>query len=121
MSRPSEPPSVPAPAPAPPPRVPTFARGYPPHDQLDALVRAFEDGDYRTVRAGATALAAATEDATLRAAARDLAQRTQPDPMAKWLFAAAALLMVGLFGYWVMHDGPDPHAPTPPPTIEYVK
>lgn len=102
------------------PALPSFARDYPDHPELTELVRAFEAGDHGLVRARAPKLAA-SDDRALARAARDLVARTNPDPLAKWLFALALLLLLGLSGYWVSHDGPDPHAPPATPTIEYVK
>jgi hypothetical protein len=102
------------------PKVPSFARDYPNDPELSALVHAFEEGDHGLVRTRAPKLVA-SEDAEVARAARDLVARTSPDPLAKWLFALALLLLLGLSGYWVSHDGPDPHATPAAPAIEYVK
>lgn len=92
---------------------PRFARDFPRHDELDALVAAYAAGDYRTVRERAPRLAETAEDEDVRRAARILRERIEPDPTARLLFLIAALLLVFLSAYWVMHDGP-PIEPPPP-------
>jgi hypothetical protein len=89
------------------PEVPAFARGFPADPALDALVAAFEAGDYARVRREAPALARATESDEVRAAARELERRLRPDPIAAYLLAAAAALLVFLAGWYWTH----PHAP----------
>ena len=101
---------------------PKFAADFPKHPELDALVLAFADGDYRTVREKALKLAASAEDAEVKRAAETLRERIEPEPTAKFLFAATALLLVILTVWWVTHDGPSAGAPAKPmPTIEIVK
>lgn len=92
---------------------PAFAKDFPRHPKLDALVAAFERGDYATVRAGASKLAAEDEDEAVRNAARLLSERIHPDPSAKALFWIAAAVLVVLTGFWVTHSGPEggPHRP----------
>ena len=87
--------------------IPAFARAFPRDPALDALVTAFEAGDYARVRREAPALARQTESDAVRAAARDLARRLDPDPIAVYLLAAAALLLVFLAGWYWAH----PHTP----------
>lgn len=93
-------------------KLPAFAAAYPKNVELEALVRAFERGDYLRTREGALRLA---ENAPpdVRTAALDLASRTRPEPVSALFFVLAAVLLVVLFGYWVAHDGPDPSAPVP--------
>lgn len=86
---------------------PAFARGYPRDGALDALVDAFERGDYARVRSDAPALARTTKDEEIRRAARDLRGRVDPDPLAVYLVAGALALLVVLAGYYWTH----PHVP----------
>ncbi len=88
---------------------PRFAADYPKDDVLDALLEAFDRGDYRAVREGAPKLAAATEDDAVRAAARDLRARIDPDPWAVRLLWLTGLLLLGLTVYWTVEsNGPHP-------------
>ncbi len=86
-----------------PPR-PRFARDYP--KQLDELVAAFEAGNYALVRREAGRIAGGDGDAKLKAAARDLVSRTEPDRMQLVLLGVALALLVGLAGYWIAHQEP---------------
>jgi hypothetical protein len=86
--------------------IPAFALGFPSDPTLDALVASFEDGDYARVRREAPALVKATDSAEVRKAARELLKRLDPDPVAVYLLAGAALLLTFLaFWYWT-----HPHA-----------
>jgi hypothetical protein len=87
--------------------VPAFAIGWPRDAELTALVTAFEAGDYARVRREAPALAQRTEDRDVRRAARELAKRLDPDPVAVYMLAAAAMLLVFLAGWYWSH----PHHP----------
>ncbi len=98
---------------------PEFARGFPSHSELDALVDAFTRGDYLTVRARAERLAAnADVTPAIRAAAALLQARTSPDKAARYFFLFAAALLVFLSGWWITHDGPADDAP---PAVKVVK
>jgi hypothetical protein len=91
---------------------PAFAKDFPRHPTLDALVSAYERGDYAAVRDGASKLAAAEdEDTAVRDAARLLRQRIEPDPSSKALFLITAAILVVLTAWWVTHSGPEggPH------------
>jgi hypothetical protein len=86
--------------------IPSFARSYPRHPQLDALVDAFEAGNYARVREEAARLADSSEPDEVRRAARDLRRRVDPDPvMIYLLLAAVALLGVLAIYYWTHQDG----------------
>jgi hypothetical protein len=102
---------------------PRFAAGFPADPELDALVRAFEAGDYKRVRDEAPKLAAKSEDAEVKRAAGVLVARTKADPTAVWLLVLAAALLVGLSTYWIVKAHPHgPPAPPPvAPTVEYPK
>ena len=79
----------------------TFARDFPRTPALDALVDAFERGDYAHVRDEGRKLAASADDEGVRRAARTLVARTSPDPLALWLLVLAGALLVVLSGYWI--------------------
>jgi hypothetical protein len=101
-------------------RRPSFASDFPRVPELDALVEAFERGDYARVRAEAPKLASSTEDAAVRDAARTLVDRTRPDRLAVGLVGLTGVLLVVLSAYWIFH-GKAPEGSTPPrPTIERV-
>ena len=82
---------------------PRFLLAFPAEPELQRLVRAFEAGDYQTVRAGAPELVASSEDPTVRAAARELQKRIDPDPLMKYLLWVA----LGLFAFlvWYTYQG----------------
>jgi len=88
------------------PDKPAFARDFPEDPALDALVAAFEAGDYARVRREAPALARSTERDDVRAAARELARRLEPDPVAVYLLVLSAVLLAFLAGWYWLH----PHA-----------
>ncbi len=83
--------------------VPAFALSFPKDPGLDALVAAFEAGDYARVRREAPALAKSTDRPEVRTAARELRKRLDPDPIAVYLLGTAALLLVFLAGWFWMH------------------
>lgn len=94
----------PGPGPARPPR-PPFAADFPVDPELDALVAAFERGDFARVREGAPRLVSSAAEEGVKAAARTLLARTRPDPLATLLLAISALLLVLLSAWWITHDG----------------
>ena len=101
---------------------PRFARDFPRHDALDALVVAFARGDYHAVRDGAPRLARETEDEAVKSAARRLVVALEPDPIVKTLFVLTASLLAFLTIWWLTHDKPPAHdGPQPTPTVEIVK
>jgi hypothetical protein len=91
---------------------PRFARNFPRHPELDALVLAFTRGDYRTVRLRAPELARTAEEEDVRRAALLLRERTSADPFSKVLVALTAVLLAVLAAWWITHDGPDGGHPT---------
>ena len=112
MTEAEDSPPLPAKAPAPAPAAseapvlnaegrerPRFLLEFPDDPALQQLVSAFEAGNYRAVRAGAAALAESTEDPIVRAAARELGRRIEPDPLMKYLLFVA----LGLFVFIVWH------------------
>lgn len=82
---------------------PAFAKGFPRDAELDALVRAFELGNYAFVRAEAPKLAARATDEKIAAAARELRKRLDPDPLAYALLALTTALLAFLTGWFLWH------------------
>lgn len=83
---------------------PAFAKRFPRHPELDALVRAFEEGDYARVRVEAPKLAERVEDAAVAEAARELRKRLDADPLAYVLFGLTTALLVFLVGWFYWHQ-----------------
>lgn len=79
--------------------VPLFAQTYPRHEKLDALLDAFERGNYALVREDAAKLLSSTNDAAVRLATEDLLRRLEPDPLARYLLGTSTLLLV-FFSIW---------------------
>jgi hypothetical protein len=105
-------------------RRPSFTRDFPRVAELDALVEAFEQGDYARVRAEGPKLASSTEDAAVRDAARTLVDRTRPDRLAVALVALTGVLLVALSAYWIVQGKAPPGGGSTPPTkpsVERVK
>lgn len=81
---------------------PLFVLSFPDHPELNELVRAFESGDFKTVRERAPVLAREASDPLVQAAAGELAKRIRPDPLLKVFLACAtglALFLV-VWAYW---------------------
>ena len=76
-----------------------FLAWFPEDLELDQLVRAFEVGNYAYVREHAGKLAEKSEDEKVRAAARELLARIEPDPLMKFLLLGAVALLVFLTLY----------------------
>jgi hypothetical protein len=76
-----------------------FLAWFPEDAELDQLVRAFEVGNYAYVREHAGKLAEKSEDEKVRAAARELLARIEPDPLMKFLLLGAVALLVFLTIY----------------------
>jgi hypothetical protein len=86
------------------PRRPVFAADFPPDPELDALVGAFEAGDFARVREGAPRLVSSATDPAVKDAAKALLARTRPDPLATLLLVFSAVLLVFLSAWWMTHD-----------------
>ena len=82
---------------------PRFLLEFPNDPALQALVSAFEAGNYQAVREGSAKLAASSEDPIVRASARELARRIEPDPLMKYLLFVALGLFV--FVVWYTYQG----------------
>ena len=81
---------------------PRFLLGFPKDPDLLRLAAAFEAGNYALVRAEAEALAERAESPAVRDAALELRRRIEPDPLAKYLLALTAALLVSL-AYFAYH------------------
>jgi hypothetical protein len=81
---------------------PRFLLAFPDDPELQRLARAFEAGNYALVRAEAGALAERAESRAVRDAALELRRRIEPDPLAKYLLALTAVLLLSL-AYWAYH------------------
>ena len=81
---------------------PRFLLGFPQDPELARLARAFEAGNYALVRAEAEQLAERTESRAVRDAALELRRRIDPDPLAKYLLALTAALLLSL-AYFAYH------------------
>jgi hypothetical protein len=75
---------------------PKFLLDYPEDPALDRLIMAFESGNYAYVRREAEGVAKGASDPAVRDAARELRRRIDPDPLAKYLLALAAMLLLYL-------------------------
>jgi hypothetical protein len=85
---------------------PAFADGFPRDPELDALVDAFEAGDFGWVRREAQRIAAsATKGDAVKRAAEAVLARTRPDPLQTALLAVSAALLVALSAWWIVHSG----------------
>jgi hypothetical protein len=78
---------------------PPFAHDFPRDAALDALLTAFEQGNYAHVREHAKKLSRSTRDAEVRRAADALLRRIEPAPVAVYLIALAAVLLC-FFSLW---------------------
>jgi hypothetical protein len=74
---------------------PLFLLAFPRDPELDALIIAFEEGDFARVRKEAPELARRSTDEAVRRAALELRQRIDPDP----LLMAMLVLALGLFAF----------------------
>jgi hypothetical protein len=102
-------------------RRPRFARDFPREAALDVLVEAFERGDYAQVRKAAPELEKTATDEAVKAAARTLVERTEPDPLAVRLLLLTGALLVAFTAWWIVHGKPPPAATQTTPPIERVK
>lgn len=83
---------------------PEFLAAFPADPELDELRRAFEAGNFALIRSKAQTLADKTADPAVRAAAMELRQRIDPDPLVVQLLAIALGLLAFLVGWaYVAH------------------
>jgi hypothetical protein len=84
---------------------PEFLLEFPVDERLDALIAAFERGDYGYVRDSAETLARETDRDDVRDAALELRRRVDPDPLARYVVVASILLLVFLVAWtYLGHD-----------------
>lgn len=88
---------------------PRFLLDFPEDPQLEALIAAFEAGNYQEVRELAPGLIENGRSPEVRSAARELRRRIEPDPMLKYLLLATALLLGALVWYAYAHHGVHAH------------
>jgi hypothetical protein len=81
---------------------PRFLLKFPQHPDLQRLAAAFEAGNYALVREEAESLAERAESPAVRDAALELRRRIEPDPLAKYLLALTAALLLSL-AYFAYH------------------
>jgi hypothetical protein len=84
---------------------PPFAEGFPADPDLDALLAAFEAGDFARVRGEAKRIAQSSKDAAVKQAAEVVLARTRADPLQLVLIAVSAALLVVLSAWWIVHSG----------------
>lgn len=82
---------------------PRFLLAFPEDEDLQRLVRAFEAGDFSTIRRDAEELAEKSEDPVVRDAALELRRRIDPDPLIKYILLASVLLLGFLVLYVYTH------------------
>ncbi len=99
-----------------------FARDFPREPEVDALVSAFESGNYALVRLEGQKLAASTKSDAVREAAHELIARTDADPLARVLIAVTGALLFFLTAWWLSngHISEASASPPPPPAVERI-
>lgn len=83
---------------------PAFAKSFPREEELDDLVRAFEEGNYARVRVEAPKLAERATDPEVSKAARELRKRLDPDPLAYVVLSLTTALLAFLSGWFLWHS-----------------
>jgi hypothetical protein len=78
----------------------SFAARFPRDPALDALLDAFDRGDFAAVKRGANAIALGDASDDVKKAAREVLARTRPDPLSALFFGLAGALLVFLSIYW---------------------
>jgi len=82
---------------------PPFARKYPRTPEIDALLAAFEAGNYAKVRAEAPKVAEQASDPEVAAAAKDMRRRIEADPLQIYLLVVTAALLAFLTVWFFTH------------------
>ena len=84
---------------------PGFLEAMPKDEELSPLIQLFEEGNFLELRRRARELDRATVTPEVAAAIDELVQRTNPDPLLKWML----LICFGLFAFIVAWDYANPH------------
>jgi len=88
---------------------PAFAAEWPRDPALDAILAAFEAGNFARVREEVPRILSSAKDEAVKSAAAALLTRTRPDPLATLLLVLSAVLLVLLSGWWIVHSGGGAH------------
>jgi hypothetical protein len=78
---------------------PRFLLKFPEDPDLEALMAAFEAGNFAAVRDDAPRLIERTERPEVKRAAEELLRRIEPDPLVKFLLGVAVFLFVAVVAY----------------------
>ena len=81
-----------------------FTRSFPDDPELQRLVRAFDAGDYNTVRTDAPSLAEKTANPAVKTAALDLRRRIEPHPAQLYLLGLTFALLGFLTAWFYAHQ-----------------
>ena len=84
---------------------PSFLLHFPRDPRLEALMEAFEQGDYARVRRDSQALLADAPSDEVRRAAEELRRRTNPDPVAVYLLMLGVALLSALVLWTYLRHG----------------
>jgi hypothetical protein len=85
------------------------------------MMDAFERGDYAFVRSAADKLGN-HENEEIRRGAALIVEHTKADPLSYWLLGLAALLLLVLSGWWIVHGkAPEGSGPPASPPVERVR
>lgn len=87
------------------PRRAAFLDDLPDSPELQPLIAAFVAGNYAVLREQELALRAQSKDPDVLAAARELVERTEPDPLSKALLGFAVLFFLFLVAWVYLHHG----------------
>lgn len=86
------------------PRRASFLDDLPDRAELRPLVEAFVDGNYAELRGLERELKKSTNDTELLAVARELVERTEPDPLSKKLLALSVVFFLFIVGWVYLHN-----------------
>ncbi len=87
------------------PRRAVFLNGLPDAEELRPLVESFATGNYAQLRQQEQALRTQSKDPEILAAARELVERTEPDPLSKLLLWLSVLFFLFIVGWVYFHHG----------------
>lgn len=86
------------------PRRAEFLEDLPDAPELQPLIDAFAEGNYARLRSLERELRSTTSDPELLALARELVERTEPDPLAKKLLGLSILFFLLIVGWVYLHN-----------------